>query len=231
MMTISLIAASVIPMVIGVPLSQELSKGLLQADAKPKTIVGKLYPIVEQDALEEIEARVKANPYDPKMFSEEDDWSALQSSRLPMVSEYRLRQVIPFFALSFDIPDKDGNILYPASYTFNPLEHLRLPSRLIIVDERQLAWGIKAAKTGDMILLAGANPLKASRQYDRVIFKLEDQIRERLSIERVPSIVEQHGSHFIIEEIVLNDSDLILPLDDLENEQSLAMLIKGARNE
>ena len=78
----------------------------------------------------------------------------------PAATEHKVRQVIPFFALSFDIPDKDGNILYPAGYTFNPLEYLRLPSRLIIVAENQLDWGIAEADIGDMVIMAGGNAFK-----------------------------------------------------------------------
>ncbi len=204
------IAASFIPMVIAMPFSMEV-----RADDDvytPKMIIGRTYPIIEKDALKEIEERVENHRFDPKIFGEEEDWSALKSVRLPAATEHKLRQVIPFFALSFDIPDKDGNILYPAGYTFNPLEYLRLPSRLIIVAENQLEWGIQQADIGDLLILAGGNALKAMRFHNRSIFKLEAQVQERLDLRVVPSIVTQEGNHFIVEEILLEDGQLSVPL-------------------
>ena len=215
MTSVQRIAASFIPMVIAMPFSMPLEG----QELAEKTVVGRVYPITEKDVLEEIEARVEAHQYDPKVFGEERDWSALSSPLLPEAETYVKRQVIPFFALSFDIPDKDGNILYPAGYTFNPLEYLRLPSKLIIVKETQLSWAIEMADTGDMILLSGGNALEASRRYQRSIFKLEDQIRERLDLRVVPSVVEQHDSHFIVEEIPLEDVGMLYLPRELEAEE------------
>ncbi len=213
MMHSQAIAASFIPMVIALPFSMEVKAN--DDDAfSPKMVIGRTYPIAEKDALKEIEERVANRPYDPKVFGEEESWTALQSVRLPAATEFKTRQVIPFFALSFDIPDKDGNILYPAGYTFNPLEYLRLPSRLIVVAENQLEWGFEEAEIGDMIILAGGNALHAMRYHGRPVFKLEPQVKERLDLQVVPSIITQQGNHFTVEEIALSDDQLSLPLPD-----------------
>jgi len=179
-----------------------VASSLVHASNDRETL-GKVYDILEEDALEEIERRVASTPFDPKVFGEEDDWSALRSPVLPEAEETRSRSIVPFFSLSFDIPDKDGNVLYPKGYTFNPLEYMTLPQRLIVVNESQLDWAFSVHETGDMILLSGGNPLKAFRQHNRPIFKLEEQIRDRFDLQVVPSIVRQVGKKMVIEEFDL----------------------------
>lgn len=197
MMSALFLSASIFPAAVDMPWSMSLTDGGFEE----RVVIGQTYPIIEPDALEEIEARVAKTKFDPKIFGEEGDWSALQSPELPDTKEPEQRIVVPFFALTFDIPDKDGDILYPAGYTFNPLEYLTLPSRLIIISEDQIEWAISIAETADMIILAGSNALEATREYGRPIFKLEDRVRERLDLRSVPSVVRQDGSHFIVDEI------------------------------
>lgn len=177
-----------------------LSMDVRAQEAMRTETVGRVYPIIEIDALEEIEAKVASTPFDPKVFGGEDDWSALKSPALPLAPEANTRDVIPFFSLSFDIPDKDGNILYPKGYTFNPLEYMRLPQRLIVVNDEQLEWAFTQAETGDMVLLSSGNALEATRQVGRAVFKLEKQIRDRFDLKYVPSIVWQKGAKLVIEE-------------------------------
>ena len=197
MMSALFLTASIFPATVDMPWSMSMTDGALEE----RTVIGQTYPIIEPDALAEIEAMVAKTKFDPKVFGEESEWSALQSPTLPDTEVPERRIVVPFFALTFDIPDKDGNILYPAGYTFNPLEYLTLPSRLIVVGEDQLEWAISIADTADMIILAGSNALEATRTYGRPVFKLEDRVRERLDLRSVPSVVEQKGSHFIVDEI------------------------------
>lgn len=197
MMAVLLISASIFPAAVDRPWSLSLKEGR-QDD---RTVIGQTYPIVEPDALAEIEARIAKTKFDRKIFGKEHEWSALQSAILPDADVYERRVVVPFFALSFDIPDQDGGVLYPAGYTFNPLEYLKLPSRLIVVAEDQIQWALTTAKTADMVILSGGNALEATREYGRPIFKLEDRVRERLDLRFVPSIVEQEKTYFIVEEI------------------------------
>lgn len=199
MMSALLISASIFPSAIDMPWSKSMTNGQIEE----RIVLGQTYPIIEPDALDEIEKKVAKTKFDPKVFGEEDAWTALDSPELPAAEHLERRVVVPFFALSFDIPDKDGNILYPAGYTFNPLEYLTLPSRLIIVSEDQIGWALKEADTADMIILAGSNALEATRIHGRPIFKLEDRVRERLDLRVVPSIVEQNGKHFVVDEIPL----------------------------
>lgn len=177
--------------------------GAQKAWADDKIVLGKLYPITERDALEEIEARVATTPFDKKVFGEEKDWAALRSPILPEAEKDASRRVVPFYSLGFDIPDRDGNVLYPKGYTFNPLEYVRLPQRLIVVNQAQLAWAFEQHEAGDMILLSGGNALDAMRTHNRPIFKLEEQIKERLDLRFVPSVIKQEGTAFIVNEYIL----------------------------
>ncbi|RMB05047.1 conjugal transfer protein TraW [Eilatimonas milleporae] len=174
--------------------------------ADERMIIGQVYPISEPDALAEIEQRVADHTFDPGVFGPEESWSALRSPVLPVAEAHDRRSVVPLFTLSFDIPDGNGNILYPKGYTFNPLDYLpRLQQRLIIVNEMQLGWALAEAGAYDMILLSGGNALAASRDHKTHIYKLEDRVRTRLEVRAVPSIVWQEDAHFIVEEILLEE--------------------------
>lgn len=171
------------------------------ANTRQTEIIGRLYPVIERDALEEIEAAVEATPFDPGVFGNEEEWSALASPELPRAEVARTRTLIPFFTLSFEIADAEGRVLYPKGYKFNPLEYLTLPSRLFVVDVPLLDWALEERTEGDMVLLSGGNPLAESRQRKTAIFKLEEQIRTRFDLQYVPSIIRQEGKSLFIEEV------------------------------
>ena len=163
--------------------------------------VGATYPIAEGDALQEIEARAARTQVSLDTFGDSDDWRATQSVVLPVAAVTATRHVTPFASIPFDIPDKDGNILYPKGFTFNPLEHVRFSLRLVVAAPAQLDWALEEAGEYGMVLLSGGNALKESDARLTPVFVLEAALAERLGLEVVPSIVEQEGAQFRIEEI------------------------------
>ena len=162
--------------------------------------IGAVYPIIEQDALEEIEQAAEGVEITLEDFGDSDGWTATQSHILPVATENRIRDVIPFFELPFDIPDKDGNILYPKGFTFNPLEHLTLPNVLWIARPEQLDWAFSMADDFDMILMAGGNALKESEARRHPVFMLEAQLAERMNLEFSPAKVWQEGDVLKVQE-------------------------------
>lgn len=174
-------------------------QGIAEAD------IGATYAIAEPNALLEMEAAQKGKSVTLADFGDSDAWTATRSRLLPPAQVNRLREIIPFFTLPFDIPDKDGNILYPKGFTFNPLEHLRLPIALLVVREDQLDWALGAAGPGDMIILSGGNALKESVEHKTPIYLLQTELADRLGLEAAPSRVWQEGARLKIEEIAAAD--------------------------
>ncbi|MBO9579569.1 MAG: conjugal transfer protein TraW [Sphingobium sp.] len=168
--------------------------------------IGRTWPIVEPDALAEIEAKVATLPADlSKSFGPRSRWTALKSAPLGVAAADRTRTVVPFYTLDFDIKLPDGKLLYPRGFTFNPLTFVQLPQRLVVVHPRDLAWALKVARPADFILLSAdgaqnGDPIALSERTGRAIFILEERVKERLGLTVAPVIVTQNGPKLILAE-------------------------------
>jgi conjugal transfer pilus assembly protein TraW len=171
--------------------------------------IGRTWPIVEADALAEIEAKAAGLPRDlgPK-FGPRSRWSAVKSAALGRTMATRTRSVVPFYTLDMDVTLPDGRVLYPKGFTFNPLSYVSLPQRLVIVHAGELGWALKAAAATDWILLAGggganADPIALGEKIGRPLFILEERVKERLGLTVAPVIVRQVGQKLELTEVRL----------------------------
>lgn len=172
--------------------------------------MGKTYAILEPDALAEIEARVERSSWNGKeLFGDPSTWSATKSATLKLAVNNRIRHVVPEYALTIDIPDtrkgREGKLLYPKGYTFNPLQYVKMTGRLIIVPPHLIAWGRGQMRLGDMLLLSGGNIVAEINKYQDAIFVLEPRIKERFQLTHAPVIVEQDGNRLRLHEIAITD--------------------------
>lgn len=163
--------------------------------------IGRTWPIAEPDALAEIEARVATLPKDMrKRFGPRSAWSALRAASLGVAPIDRVRSVIPFYTLDFDIKLPDGRTLYPKGYSFNPLTYVRMPQRLVIVHPRDLGWALRMARPADFILVTGGDAIALSERTGRAIYILEERVKARLGLTVAPVIVAQQGQHLLLTE-------------------------------
>ncbi len=169
--------------------------------AIPENAIGQTWAIAEPDALEEVTAAAVGKSVSISDFGDSDRWAATQSIILPAAERDSIRDVIPFFTLPFDIPDGKGGVLYPAGFTFNPLEHLTLPNTLWIVRQEQLDWALDQAGAADMVIMSGGNALKESNARHTTIYALQDVLIKRLALKAAPSRVWQEGTALKIQEI------------------------------
>lgn len=171
--------------------------------------IGRTWPIAEPDALDEIQARASKLPSDMSAaFGPREKWSALRSAPLAVATMARTRTVVPLYTLQQDIPLPDGRILYHAGMRFNPLDYVTLPFRLLIVQPRDIEWALQEAAPADYILLSGGDPIEIGNRYNRAIFILEPQVKERFGLVAAPAIVRQVGKAMEVREFALKrDSD------------------------
>lgn len=168
--------------------------------------IGRTWPITEPDALAEIEAKVATLPTDmSKAFGPRDKWTALKAASLGVAGGDRVRSVIPFYTLEFDITLPDGKTLYPKGFTFNPLTYVKLPQRLVVVHPRDLNWALRSARASDFILLSAlggqnGDAIDLSEKTGRPIFILEERVKQRLGLTVAPVIVEQSGTRLVLTE-------------------------------
>ena len=171
-----------------------------------RSTVGRTWPIAEPDALAEIEAKVATLPSDmSKSFGPRDKWTALKAAPLSVASADRVRSVVPFYTLDFDITLPDGKTLYPKGFTFNPLTYVKLPQRLVVVHPRDLAWALRNARASDSILLSAlgsqnGDAIDLSEKTGRPIYILEERVKQRLGLTVAPVIVEQAGTRLVLNE-------------------------------
>lgn len=168
--------------------------------------IGRTWPIAEPDALSEIEGKVAALPPDmSKTFGPRAKWSALKSAPLGVATADRVRTVVPFYTLDFDIKLPDGRTLYPKGFTFNPLRFVTLAQRLVVVHPRDLGWALRTARPEDFILLSAngaqtADPIALGEKAGRAIYILEDRVKARLGLTVAPVIVVQAGQKLVLTE-------------------------------
>lgn len=174
--------------------------------ASKSSTIGRTWPIAEPDALAEIEAKAARLPADmSKAFGPRQNWSALKAAELPAATTNRIRSVVPFYTLDFDITLPDGKTLYPKGFTFNPLTYVNLPQRLVIVHPGELGWALRTARPTDFILLTAQNGMNGdsiglSEKSGRAIFILEERVKERLGLTSAPVIVTQAGTRLVLTE-------------------------------
>lgn len=176
------------------------------SNAKTRSTIGRTWPIAEPDALAEIEAKVATLPSDmSKAFGPRDKWSALKAAPLGVAGADRVRGVVPFYTLDFDVTLPGGKTLYPKGFTFNPLTYVRLPQRLVVVHPRDLGWALRNARPSDFILLSAlgaqnGDAIDLSEKTGRAIYILEERVKQRLGLTVAPVIVEQSGTRLILTE-------------------------------
>lgn len=168
--------------------------------------IGRTWPIVEPDALTEIEGRSAHIPDMKAAFGPHSGWSAMRPASLGKARHDRERSVVPIYTLDSDIQLPDGQLLYAKGTTFNPLAFVTLPQRLVIVHPAQLDWAVRNAGPTDFILIAAGapgdtDPVTASERLKRPIFLLEERIKTRLGLTVAPVIVAQSGQKLVLTEV------------------------------
>lgn len=169
--------------------------------------IGHTYPIKEKDALLEIEERAAKADISQVMNKSPDSWSAVHSVKLPRAQENSERKHTPIYVTEFDVPKKDGTILYPKGYKFNPLDYVTLPSNIFVVDESDAQWVSQHASEFDMVIISNGDRVKLSAVLERPVFILDAKTKERLSIKSVPTMVTQKSNYLLVREYKVEVSD------------------------
>lgn len=184
---------------------------LLGATAHGATsTIGRTWPIAEPDALAEIEVRAAREPQSMAAeFGPRSDWSALKGAELGTAAANRIRSVVPFYRLDFDLRLPGGKLLYPKGYTFNPLTYVSLPQRLVVVHPADIGWAARNARLTDWILLTAGgrkdeDALSLGERLGRPVFILEERVKQRLGLTVAPVIIRQVGTRLELTEVKLD---------------------------
>jgi conjugal transfer pilus assembly protein TraW len=174
--------------------------------------VGRTYAIAEKDAVSELEERALHM-----------DWKLMYSRIRP--ENYRPKDLkdIPralkpgsflvdmTYTLDSDIPDGKGGVLYPAGFTFNPLDYVPFDKTLVVIDgtdKGQVSWfaASRYRKKPDVMLLITSGPaFSLQKQLKQPVFYSTRAIVQRFGITVVPSVIRRRGRLMEVVEICLDN--------------------------
>lgn len=188
-----------------------------QADARVLDTIGATYPIAEKDALLDIEEAARrvdwGNVFDRKAWEKKvKEFRPGDAASLPHAKKDRARLIDMTYTLEFDIPDDKGNIIYPKGYAFNPLEFMTAPlPTLIIIDgssREQTEWYKRSPYFKEryaMLLITDGSWFELSRELKHPVYYLPVQVKERLRVEAVPSVVSRRGKFMEVREYEIDN--------------------------
>ena len=169
-------------------------------------VVGKVYPIKERDALEEIEERAAKLDWAKESAKVKPERYRPQNSRsLPRATKDRSFLVDVTYTLSNDIPDGNGGILYPEGFTLNPLDYVPWSPMVVLngEDKAQVEWfkASEYAKRIDVTLAITEGPFVDLREkLGRKVFYSDQRIVDRFNLVAVPAVISQSGKMILVEE-------------------------------
>ena len=116
------------------------------------TVIGATYPVIEQNALQEIQKRAENIPesfFKGLVVQKEKELQNLPGANLlPPASSDSTKVISINYKLPFDVPDPNtGEVMYPAGYSYNPLEYLTPFSiEMLLINgtrESEVTWAKK----------------------------------------------------------------------------------------
>ncbi len=166
--------------------------------------VGQTYSVVESDLLSDIEDVARDTDWPTVLNKEQDEWSAFSGVPLPEAQEDKVRRFIPWHTTDFEIKDpRTGKVLYPKGFTFNPLQYVSMPFRILVVGPSHDDWLLANLTGNDNVIYTHGNVIKKSNELDlkRAVYVLNHEVVNAMKLEKVPSIVEQYNQAYQITEI------------------------------
>lgn len=185
--------------------------------AKDYEVMGKTYPIAEQDFLEYIQQKLgvlEANGDLEKAQSEFKKQVKAHLIRptpthLPRTVEDRISFFNPSFAAPFDVWDTNEQLIVKKGTVINPLDRVNLSSTLLFFDgddEAQLNWVAEELKhhTKVKLILASGSIKDTAHHFKQAIyFDLNGFLITKFHIASLPARIQQVGQRLQISEVTV----------------------------
>lgn len=191
---------------------------LISANANAQA-VGPTYPIMEQDMLEEIIAKLKEKERSGEIarLQQESIKRSENSIRNPKPVEGVVRTRMPrtyyydpSVVVNKRIATPDGKVIAEAGQRFNPLTQMGWPQWLVFFDARdpeqvkKADQLIKQAKGQAKPVLVGGSFIDLQKMWQRrVYFDQLGTLTTKFGIKQVPAVVSQEGDRLRIDELAL----------------------------
>jgi conjugal transfer pilus assembly protein TraW len=181
------------------------------ASGKNLGSIGRTYPIVEPDLVEEIKAAIDYEQLAKVMAEQRRNYQAKDIHALPTARRDRTFFVDMTYTLDHDIPGENGQIIYPRGLTWNPLDYVSLPNPLVVInseDAKQVEWFLKSPYNKNRqikLLISGGFAAPLMKQLDRPVFYLTKTIADRLQLAAAPCVITQNGKKMMVQEVKIDE--------------------------
>lgn len=178
---------------------------------------GSTYPIEEVDLIEDMKSRVALIDWDKKKENAyKNYWQKASFIDLPNAQEDREYEFDPTVTVTKDILGATGEILAHKGQRFNPLDMLPFTKTIFIFDAtnkkqsmfvKEQIDELKAASKAFILITTRIDGTRGWKAFDdiealykRPVYLLNKQLKNRFSINKVPTIISAQGRVFIIKE-------------------------------
>ena len=170
--------------------------------------VGPTSAVIETDLAEALRQRAVSVDVE-RLRSAQARYQPANLQALPQATKDATTMVDLTHTLEQDVQDANGQVLYPAGFTFNPLRYVSLSGALVVIDgsdPEQVAW-FKVSPYGAnrraLLLLSGGLAAPLRDELRRPVAYLTEDIARRLQVRAVPSIVVERDNQLEIREVSL----------------------------
>ena len=172
--------------------------------------VGPTSPVIETDLVDELRQRVRLIDME-QVRQTQERYQPANLHALPRAEKDTTTRVDLTHTLEEDVQDANGQVLYPAGFTFNPLQYVSLSGALVVIDgsdPEQVAW-FKGSPYGTnrraLLLLSGGSAAALRDELRRPVAYLTEDIARRLQLRAAPSVVMEHDQHLTVREVRIDE--------------------------
>jgi len=197
-----------------------LASGTAHATVYDLGVVGQTYEIAEPDMLQGFYNKLQKAKTEGKIAEVEaqmkqrfiDHANRPKGITLPRTETHRVHYYDPSIVLSQDIVDHEGNVLWPAGTSVNPLEYISMSQQWLFFDgddPEQATWARdylqRYPNQVRPIMVQGAVLELANAWDTHLYFDQHGTYVEKFGIKTVPAVISQEGKKLRIDEIVPHD--------------------------
>lgn len=184
-----------------------------EALAKDLGKYGAIYPIIEEDAISQLKKAIAKYDWEKfKIMQKEKikNYKPKDLVDLPVAKEDKVFKVDMTGAIKEDIIGRNGEVIYPKGYRYNPMEYVFMRRIIVFIngkDEKQIEWYKKSPYPADMrtmLLITDGSYLDVRKKLNTLtVYYANREIIERMGIKAVPSVAVQKGTELEVQEYAL----------------------------
>jgi len=174
---------------------------------------GATYPIIEEDAIAQLKKAIAKYDWEKFKIKQKEkikNFKPKDLVDLPVAKEDKVFKVDMTGAIKEDIIGRDGEVIYPKGYRYNPMEYVFMRRIIVFIngkDEKQIEWYKKSPYPADMrtmLLITDGSYLDVRKKLNTLtVYYANKEIIERMGIKAVPSVAVQKGTELEVQEYAL----------------------------